>query len=232
MSHLVNGFCIKDIQALADTVKSQCPELELVESNTYRTWITDHGQLVGDHPIPGLYQAVLAKQLKDKGIDIVAIAAKKGITLPANILELETKPWNLSQQRRLLEDESVKAAYDDVVKNRMSKDAKYCIRYKDKQGPEGAYEIGLVPHPFRAGEFVMMTDFYAQGNGLLRAKGLGKYTQKAGVDSWANELKQGYAVRATERAINRQVAMHNPAYSQVTKKVLADGRIVYEVRGK
>ena len=78
----------------------------------------------------------------------------------------------------------------------------------------------------------MMTDFYNQGNGLLRAKGVGQYTHKSGVDAWANELKQGYAARATERAIERQQAMHNPAYSQVSRQKLPDGRIVYQVKGR
>lgn len=33
-------------------VKQFCPTLEVVEQNTYRTWKSDHGSLVGDYPVP------------------------------------------------------------------------------------------------------------------------------------------------------------------------------------
>lgn len=232
MSHLVDGFCIKDIQALKEVVAKQCPELELVEGTTYRTWITDHGRLAGDYPIPGMYQAILAKSLQADGVDIVKIAAEMGIKLPENVLDLEKMPWNLSQQRSLLKNEQVQKAYKQIVSQRMSKDSQYVIRYKKSENKPQAYEIGLVPHPFRKGEFVMMTDFFSQGNGLLCAKGVGQHTNKGGVDAWANELKQGYAARATERAIERQMDLRNPAYSQVSRQTLADGRIVYQVKGR
>lgn len=232
MSHLVNGFCVKDITALKEVVTKNCPELELVESNVYRTWITDNGRLVGDHPLPGLYQALIAHRLRAKGVDIQKIAAEAGFSLPENILDLESKPWTLEQQRKLLKIAAVKAEYDQLVTKEMSKDSKYCIRYKASEKKEKAYEIGLVPHPFRKGEYVMLTDFFAQGKGLLNAKGLGEHTSKNGVDAWANELKQNYSVRAAERAIQREMQQQNPAYQQVQKRQLADGRIVIEVKGR
>ena len=232
MSHLVNGFCVKDITALKAVVQAQCPELELIESKTYRTWITDNGRLVGDHPLPGIYQAVLAHRLKEKGVDVRALAKSMGFEIPENILDLETNPWNLEQQRKLLQNEAVKAAYTKLTTKEMSKDAKYCIRYRPELNKKSAYEIGLVPHPFRKGEYVMLTDFYAQGNGLLSAKGLGAHKSKAGVDSWANELKQSYSVRAAERVIQREMANRNPAYQQMQKRTLPDGRIVIEVKGR
>lgn len=232
MSHLVNGFCVKDIGALKQVVEKQCPQLELVEDTTYRTWITDHGRLAGDYPIPGFYQMILAENLKAKGLDIVKLAADLGVTLPENIRELENKPWDLAMQNKLLLNPDIRKQYDEIVKNRMSKDSRYVIRYKASENQPTAYELGLVPHPYRKGEYIMMTDFYNQGNGLLRATGVGQYTNKGGVDAWANKLKQGYAARATERAIERQQTMHNPAYSQVNKQKLPDGRIVYQVKGR
>jgi hypothetical protein len=232
MSHLVNGFCVKDITALKQVVEKQCPQLELVEGTKYRTWITDHGRLAGDYPIPGVYQTILAENLKAKGLDLVKIAAELGVTLPANTRDLENNPWDLVTQKKLLNNSSVRNEYENIVKNRMSKDSQYVIRYKASENKPQAYEIGLVPHPFQKGEYIMMTDFYLQGNGLLWAKGVGQHTSKGGVDAWANELKQSYAARATERAIERQQSMQNPAYGQVSKQKLPDGRIVYQVRGR
>jgi len=232
MSHLVNGFCVKDITALSQVVKEQCPSLEMVQGTTYRTWITDNGRLVGDHPLPGFYQLILAKDLEKSGVDLAAIASKMGVKLPANLSELENKPWNLSAQQKLLRDDAVLKAYNDIVQNRMSKDCQYVIRYKPNEGKKNAYEIGVVPHPFRKGEFVLMTDFFQQGKGLLEAEGLGRYESIAGVDNWANQLKQGYAARATERVIQQQMAMGNPAYGQVTRVAMPDGRLVYQVKGR
>jgi len=232
MSHLVNGFCVKDITALSQVVKEQCPQLELVEGTQYRTWITDHGRLAGDYPIPGFYQAILANELSLEGFDLAVIAKEMGVTLPAKLSDLESQPWNLATQKRLLQNEKVHAAYKRIVKERMSKDCQYVIRYKAGEGNKGAYEIGVIPHPFRNGEFVLMMDFFSQGNGLLNAKGLGKHESKAGVDNWANQLKQGYAARATERVIQQQMAMGNPAYGQVTRVAMPDGRLVYQVKGR
>lgn len=229
MSHIAAGFCVTDIAALAQTVKLQCPDLELVKQNTYRTWISDHGGLVGDYPLPGLYQVKLMAALKKQGVDVHAKAKARGVELPANLLELEQKPWDLKQQRKLLEDADFAAAYKKLTTTVVGKDAEFVIRYKAGKGNKDAYEIGLVPHPVRKGEYVMMTDFYGQGNGLLRAKGVGEHRHKGGEDSWGGELKQSYAVRAAERAIIKQMEAGNPEFASYVKTTLPDGRIVLTV---
>jgi hypothetical protein len=232
MSHIASGFCVTDIQALAMAVKSQCPDLELVRQKTYRTWITDHGRLVGDYPLPGLYQVKLMAALKKQGVDVHAKAKAQGVTLPADLLELEHKPWNAAEQHRLLQDPAISSGYQRLTKDVVGKDAEFVIRVKGgKEGKDpSAYEIGLVPHPTRKGEFVMMTDFFAQGNGLLQYQGVGQYTRKGGTDSWGGELKQAYAVRAAERAIVSQIQAGNPEYGSYTRTVLADGRVKFEVQ--
>ena len=90
------------------------------------------------------------------------------------------------------------------------------------------YEIGLVPMSFdrdehgklivdpktgqpmrhydaNSQEFVPITDFYNQGNGILRAKGMGesKHIKKDGADKviWGGLLKQAY-----QMALDKQIA--------------------------
>jgi len=229
MSHLESGFCVTDIVALAQTVKEQCPDLELVKQKTYRTWVTDHGQLAGDYPIPAIYQIKLLASLKREGVDVHAEAAACGVTLPANLLDLEKTPWTLEQQQRLFRQSPFNRAYKTLSEEVISKDAEYVIRYKQGKGTPGAYEIGLVPHPVRKGEFMMMTDFYRQGSGLLHAQGLGRHQSENNVDTWGGELKQGYAVRAAERSIVSQIQAGNPEFGSYKKVVLPDGKIKIEV---
>jgi len=228
MSHLASGFCVTDIEALALTVKEKCPELELVKQKTYRTWTTDHGgRLVGDYPLPGLYQLKMMAVLKRQGIDVHAKAEAQGVKLPANLAELELKSWDLAQQKLLLQDAEFKAAYEKICSETVGQDAEFVIRYKQSHNNTKAYEIGLIPHPIRKGEYVMMTDFYAQGNGLLNAKGMGQHKYKDG--SWGGELKQAYAGMAAERAIISQIKAGNPEYGRYEKTVLPDGKIKIEV---
>jgi hypothetical protein len=227
MSHLATGFCVTDIEALALTVKEKCPELELVKQKTYRTWTTDHGgRLVGDYPLPGIYQVKLLASLVRQGVPVHLRAQELGVELP-NIMELEKNPWTLAQQRMLLKDATFNAEYEKLCKETVGQDAEFVIRYKKEKGETRAYEIGLIPHPVRKGEYLMMTDFYAQGNGLLNAQGLGKHKSKD--DSWGGELKQAYAVMAAERAIVSQIKAGNPEYSRYEKTVLPDGKIKIEV---
>lgn len=232
MSHLNSGVTITDIEALALVVKAQCPDLELVRQKTYRTWITDHGSLVGDYPLPGIYQLKLMAALKRQGVDVHAKAKAKGVELPANLLELEDKPWTLEQQRKLLEDPAFSEAYKKLNKEVLGKDAEFVIRYKAGKGRSDAYEIGLIPHPVRKGEYVMMTDFYAQGNGLLEAKGVGRHVHKGGNDSWGEELKMAYSIRATERIVDSQMKQGNPNFAEVTKVTLPDGRVMIQVKSR
>lgn len=220
MSHLESGFAVTDIEALAVSVKQQCPELELVRQKNYRTWATDHGSLVGDYPLPGIYQVKLMSALKKKGIDVHAIAKAKGVELPANLLDLLKKPWNLSVQRKLFADPAFAAAYKQISADVVGKDAEFVIKYKDGKGSKSAYEIGLVPHPSNKGEYLMMTDFYNQGNGLLNSPGLGKHKPgSAGKDSWGGELKRTYAKKAALRKIEKEVKAGNPEFAGKTIKV-------------
>lgn len=233
MSHLESGFCVTDVESLAKTVKERCPDLEMVKAvdGKYRTWATDHGKLVGDYPLPGIYQIKLVAALKKQGVDVHAKAKEQGVTLPENLLDLEKKPWSLDEQRKLLKDATFKKSYDVLNEKVISQDAEYVIRYKEGKGNKSAYEIGLIRHPVRKGEFVMMTDFYHQGEGLLNAKGVGKHVHnKDGSDTWGGELKQAYAIRAAEKTIQEQIQAGNPEFGSYTKTVLPDGRVKIEVQ--
>jgi hypothetical protein len=229
MSHVDSGFCITDIAALALVVQEQCPDLELVKQTTYRTWISDHGKLVGDYPLPGIYQIKLMAALKYQGVDVHARAAKQQVTLPANLLDLEKKSWSLEEQKRLLKDPTFSKAYDKVCQEVVGKDASYVIKYKAEKGRSNAYEIGLVPHPVNKGEFVMMVDFYGQGNGILQAKGVGEHKKTNSDDVWGAELKKAYAVCAAERKIRQEIAAGNPEFGSYKKTTLPDGRVKLEV---
>ena len=220
MSHLESGFAVTDIEALAMSVKQQCPELELVRQKHYRTWATDHGSLVGDYPLPGIYQVKMLSALKKKGVDVHALAKAQGVDLPANLLELLKKPWNLAAQRKLFKDPVLADAYKQISADVVGKDAEFVIKYKKGKGSKAAYEIGLVPHPVNKGEYLMMTDFYAQGNGLLNSPGLGKHKSgTVGKDSWGGELKRGYAKKAALRKIEKEVKAGNPEFAGKTIKV-------------
>jgi hypothetical protein len=229
MSHVDSGFCVTDIAALALTVKEQCPDLELVKQKSYRTWIADHGRLVGDYPLPGIYQIKLMAALKRQGIDVHARAAAKGVELPANLLDLEKKSWTLHEQKKMFEDATFQKGYENLCQEVVGKDAEYVIKYQAGNGPKGAYEIGLVPHPVNKGEYVMMADFYAQGSGLLNAEGVGKHVTRSGKDSWGSELKKAYAVKAAERKIQAEIKAGNPEFGSYKKMTLPDGRVKIEV---
>ena len=233
MSHLESGFCVTDIEALALTVKEQCPELQLVRQKTYRTWATDHGKLVGDYPLPGVYQVKLMAALKKQGVDVHAAAKAQGVTLPANLLDLLKKPWTLAEQKKLFQDDKFKKAYDKLSSEVVGNDAEFVIKYKDGKGRDDAYEIGLVPHPVNKGEYLMMTDFYAQGNGLLKSPGVGQHKPGAqGSDSWGGELKKSYAVKAAERTIQKEIKAGNSEFGSYKKVTLPDGRVKIEVTPK
>ncbi len=231
MSHVASGFCVTDIEALKQVVQKQCPELELVKQNTYRTWISDNGRLVGDYPLPWAYQIKLLGKVASKvgKAKMLQIAKEAGVNLPDNLLELENKPISLTEQNALLKDANFKAAYDETVATQVGKDAEYVIKYKAGKGDKGAYEIGLIKHPTNQGEYIMATDFYAQGNGLLRAKGVGQHVSQNGKDTWGAELKKSYAVTAAERKIQAEIKAGNPEFGSYKKTTLPDGRVKLEV---
>ena len=228
MSHVAESkIKITDIQALLEAVKVGCPELELVRGTEYRTWVTDHGSLAGDYPLAPIYQLRAISQMVKNGHDVRALAAKEGVTLPENLVDIENKPLTLDELKKLKKTPAFKEALDEVEKT-ISKDAEYVIKYKEDHSKRGkAYEIGVVPHPHKKGEFTLMTDFYQRGQGLLDAKGLGEHKQvsKDGqtIDDWGQELRQRYTV----------IAMRNRAQKEgkkVTKvEKLGDGSIRMEI---
>ncbi len=236
MSHIVKakGDTIKDPLAVAETVKDQCKQCTFAKQKNFKTWADDHGSLVGDYPLPGHYQVKMLGALKKDGVDVHALAKAKGVELPENLLDLLEEPWNLATQRKLLSDPVLNEGYKHVSKNVVGKDAEFVIKYKDGQGPKGAYEIGLVPHLVNKGEYIMMTDFYNQGNGLLNAPGIGKHKTGAdGEENWGGELKRGYAKRAALRRIQQEVKAGNPEFAGKNVKVesLPNGKTKIIVEG-
>ena len=230
MSHLEEGFTVTSLQALAQTVRDYCPDLEMVKGREYRTWVTEHGGLAGDYPLPGVYQARLLQRLKQAGVDLADVGAKCAVTLPSDLRTLEDKPWTLEEQNRLLQDPRVKQGYAELQKQILSRDAEYVIRYKQHlPQAKSAYEIGVVKHPWRTGEYSLMTDFYQQGRGLLTAQGVGTYSEKDGKSRWGSQLKHNYAVCAAEQAIQTQIQRGNPEYGSYRKVALSDGRVKLEV---
>jgi len=233
MSHVdTSESCrVTDLEALFKTLKDQCPELELVKQSTYRTWIDEHGRLVGDYALPWIYQLkMIARVVQRIGeAKTRQLAEESGVKLPADLREIEKNPLDLQQQRKLLTNPDFKEAYDHVSNKVVGKDAEYAIRYKPGQGQKGAYEIGLVKNPLNQGEFLMMCDFYANGAGLLRAKGMGEHKREGSKDTWGAELKHGYAVNAAERKIQQQIAAGHPEYGSYKKVTLPDGRVMLEV---
>ena len=228
MSHVAESkIKITDIQALLEAVKAGCPDLELVRGTEYRTWVTDHGSLAGDYPLAALYQLKAIGQMTKDGHDVHALAKTQGVTLPEKLADVENNPLTLEELKKLKQIPEFKDALDKVEKS-ISKDAEYVIRYKEGHPERGkAYEVGVVPHPYKKGEYTLMTDFYQNGKGLFDAKGLGGYKQveKDGKtsDDWGQELRQRYTV----------IAMRNRAQKEgkkVTKvEKLADGSVRMEI---
>ena len=228
MSHVTESKVkITDIEALAEAVKTGCPELEMVKQADYRTWVTEQGSLAGDYALAVIYQLQALVALKKQGINVHQKAAEVGVTLPENLIDLENNPLTVEQLGKLKElpdfSRELKSA-----ESRISKDASYVIRYKqDHEKHQRSYEIGVVEHPYKKGEFTLMTDFWQNGKGLFDAKGLGEHKQveKDGKtqDDWGHELRQRYTM----------LAMRNRAQKEgkkVTKvETLADGSIRMEI---
>tara|TARA_R110002020_G_scaffold354958_5_gene567686 strand:+ start:679 stop:1398 length:720 start_codon:yes stop_codon:yes gene_type:complete len=237
MSHVAESkIKITDIQALLEAVKKGCPDLELVKGTEYRTWVTDHGSLAGDYPLAPIYQLkAIGQMVKDRAVtsyaeayaEVCTLAKAGGVTLPEKLADIENNPLTLEELKKLKQIPEFKDALDKVEKS-ISKDAEYVIRYKKDHPKHGkAYEVGVVPHPYKSGEYTLMTDFYQNGYGLFEAKGLGghKQVEKDGktIDDWGQELRQRYTV----------VAMRNRAQKEgkkVTKvEKLEDGSVRMEI---
>lgn len=230
MSHIATGFTVTDINALAQTLTENCPQLELVRQATFFTWAIEHNTLAGDYVLPSIYQLKLAAKLQQAGIDLHKVATEVGVKLPASLRDLEHRPWTLQDQRALCKNSAFRETYDAFVKTTVSRDATYVIRNKNPEKHNSEYQIGVIAHPVRPHEYVMLTDFYRQGRGLLDQAGVGRHIIKDGVDTWGGELKRAYAICAAEHAIQRQIRARNPEYGTYTKTTLPDGRVKLEVR--
>lgn len=232
MSHIEEGtFVVTDIQTLQNVLLQRCPTLELVKTAEYRTWATDHGSLVGDYPLPSLYQIkVLSQAAAQVGSYFVLqkLCEKQGVKLPFEIQELRTTPLTLQQLQAIKQIPAVAAAYA-IVSAGIGHDAEYVIRNKDPQKQAAQYGIGLV----RTGEneWATVCDFFSQGRGLLREPGLGEHQQVGDKQIWAGELKQAYNEAVVMKHINTQQMLGNPMYASVTREVLSDGTIKLVAEG-
>ena len=236
MSHISAGFTITDIETLRQVVDATCPTMTLVEQNTYRCWVTDHGGLAGDYPLPAAYQIRLLLKLQAAGVDIYAIQQECKVT-PRSLQELESNPWSLAEQRKIQATEKGQQAYNQLV-SEVGQDATYAIVKKpgsasdQEQDPRltEMYEIGLVEHPLHKGQYDMVADFFVQGYGLMQQPGIGLAAKDAnGQDVWGGELKQAYAVAAAEKEIQRMTRFSDFELTNVRKTVLEDGTIKIEL---
>jgi hypothetical protein len=232
MSHVAESdFCVTDIDLLRSVVEKQCPTLEVVKTNKYRTWASDHGALVGDYPLPGVYQVrVLRAAVEAMSMyKLLAQAAAQGIKLPTNLDEMEESPLSLADFNKLKQAIPEFAAAYESIASEIGYDADYVIQNKDPLKRESQYGIALVPNPVREGEWDMICDFYENGKGVLKEPGVGTHVQKDGEDIWAGTLKQAYNVAATLQAIQTQNMLGNPMYQSHSVETLPDGTVKISV---
>lgn len=226
MSHISSGFTVTDIETLRKVVELNCPTMTLVKQNTYHCWVTDHGGLAGDYPLPAAYQIKLLLKMTTAGVDCYKLQQDCDVT-PRSIQQLESNPWSLSEQSRIVGTYEGKAAYNQLV-SEIGNDASYAIVPKDKTST--MYEIGLVEHPLHKGQYEMVADFFAQGYGLMTQPGIGEYARSVdGQDLWGGQLKQAYAVAAAEKEIQRLTRFDDFEMTNVRKTVLADGTVKIEL---
>ena len=220
MSHEVQSKTpIKDLKALHEALKG-CPDLELRKATEYR-W---YGRSVGDYAPPALRQLSAVALVKMKGHDVHKLAKDAGVTLPASLTDLEENPLDMDAINKLRSIPEFKEAFD-AQNQRIGKDAEYVIGFK-KGHPkhDTAYEVGVVPHPFRKGEYHLSVDYWDGGKGLMAAKGLGDVVKgEDGSVDWGQELRQRYTLHAMS---NRAEAVGR----KVTKiEKLADGSLRMEI---
>jgi hypothetical protein len=226
MSHIEEGnFVVTDIQTLREVLTKQCPTLELVKCADYRTWAADHGRLVGDYPLPAMYQI---KALREAAAKVGSYAAlrqlcsKQGVKLPADLQELQQTPLTLTQINDVKQLAVVSESFAAVAE-KIGHDAEYVIRNKSSVEREYQYGIGLVPTG--ENQWSMVCDFFQQGKGLLNEPGLGQHQQVGEKQVWAGELKQAYNETLVMQHINTQQMLGNPVYANVTREVLPNGTI-------
>ena len=217
MSHVSAGKVkVKDLAALLQAVKGMpeygiegCPELELVKQSTYK-W---YGHVVGDSAPTPVYQLqamiYMIKELNLSWEKVRELAKGAGVELPESPLQLEENPLDLNDTRKLLQIAQFKEAFDKQ-NEKIGNDAEFVIRYKKEHSRSSeSYEIGVIPHPTREGEYWLSADYWQNGHGLMHAKGLGgvvhekkteigpdgKETEVVTTD-WGQELKQRYTAAA------------------------------------
>lgn len=232
MSHIDVGFAVVDLQALAEVVAANCPELEMVAGTTYRTWATERGGLAWDTELPAIYQLQAVHHVQVvQGKDARLLAASKGVELPADLTQLEGTPWGIQQQNQLRKVEEFGEAFRHLEQKVVGRDAVQVIRYKNQATladvQRGAYEIGVVPHPLRpSAEYLLMTDVWRDE--MLRSPGIGGVSRDG--SSWGADLKRSYATRATVRHIEQGIRQGQ--YTSYQQQVLENGstRFVVEAR--
>ena len=217
MSHVSAGKVkVKDLAALLQAVKGMpeygiegCPELELVKQSTYK-W---YGHVVGDSAPTPVYQLqamiYMVQELNISWENVRKLAKGGGVELPESPLQLEENPLDLNETRKLLKIEQFREAFEKQ-NEKIGKDAEYVIRYKKEHSRSSeSYEIGVIEHPVRKGEYWLSADYWQNGQGLMHAKGLGgvvhekkteigpdgKETEVVTTD-WGQELKQRYTAAA------------------------------------
>ena len=217
MSHVSAGKVkVTDMLALFQAIKGMpeyamegCPELELVKQSTYK-WF---GSIVGDSAPTPVYQLqAMIYMVKELGLSwekVRELAKGGGVELPESPLQIEENPLDLNDTRKLLKIAQFKEAFDKQ-NEKIGKDAEYVIRYKkeNKRSAE-SYEIGVIPHPTRKGEYWLSADYWQNGYGLMHAKGLGGVVHEKKMEigpdgvktevnttDWGQDLKQRYTVAA------------------------------------
>lgn len=207
MSHeCASKIRIMDLAALHKALEG-CPELELRRASEYK-W---YGRSVGDYAPPALRQLSAIVDMVKEGHDVRAKAKEAGVELPANLADLEYSPLSLDDINKLRQIPEFKAALDKQAE-RIGKDAEFVIGYKEGHPKHGqAYEIGVIPHPTREGEYWMSVDYWQNGYGLFNAEGLGDVVEETHTETaedgttkevtstdWGQDLRQRYTLFAMQ----------------------------------
>jgi hypothetical protein len=124
---------------------------------------------------------------------------------------------------------------EGMTAEEVGNNAEYVIRLTDAalrgrpRGHNGPYEVGVVPHPTKKGQYLLVADFWASGNGLFKAKGLERIAVKGrgkSVEGFA-KLYMGYQI-ATQEAVAKRKGqkLQLPMNADGTVKLEADGSVL------
>lgn len=227
MSHISEGFAITDIQAVASVLETDYPNLELAQGNKFRTYGTEYGQFSSD--IPGFYQLKILLAADEAGVDIRSVAERIGVALPESLENIEYQRLSGKDERDLFGSDEIRPHRDHVVKNVISQDAEYVIRFRDSHAnSKRAYEIGLVRHPLRD-EYVALTDTFSNGLGMFSAEGIGEIDSES--ELWGLAFRQSYAVQAARNVFEQESSAGNLLYGSFSTEKLPDGSIKILIEG-